>query len=251
MRNIFVLVGIVSIVFTGSDVHALVVGDEITIGESYTAIPFSKFQLGGMAELVLDKKLESDTGSNKLSFEGDRFLFKPTVSVFENLDIYVKVGIGKDEVEDSSQNLKVESEVGVAYGGGLRANLASWDESGVYLGLDAQYLRFDTGIDNVNISSTNYSSVSGDFTVDQWQVSLFMVKEFFQVTFYGGGDYSDSSVKYNYDTSGQSGNNKGENEYVVGALAGVNVHITDEVIFFTEGHFIDETSISFGLNARF
>ena len=253
MKKFFMVVMIALIMgLQIKEARALGVGDEIVAGQSYTAMPFSKFQIGGLAEFVLDKKLKPDAGTNKMKFEGDRFLLKPTISPFENVDLYAKVGFGVDKLENSNKDVKVDSEIGPAYGGGLRANLINWEDSGFRLGFDAQYLRFDTGIDNVNISSTNYSSVSGDFTVDQWQLALFMVKEFFQATIYAGGEYADSTVKYDYTTSeNQTGNEKGKNDKNLGALAGLNIRATDTVTFFAEGHFIDETSLSLGLNARF
>lgn len=254
MKSILVVTGIIVCLaaFMQNEAQALSVGDEIMVGESHSAILFSRFQLGGIMEFVLDKELDPDTGTKLLSFEGDRYLFKSGISLFENVDIYAKIGLGKDKVENDNDNLKIESETGPAFGGGLRANLISLDDIGVYLGMDAQFLRFNTGIHNVNISSTNYDSVSGDFTVDQWQIALFLVKDFLQTTFYGGGHYADSTVKYDYDTStGLNGNAKGKNDKTLGTLAGVNIHITDAVVFFAEGHLVDETSLTFGLNARF
>lgn len=253
MKKIIILSVIILSLVTlmGKKARALGVGDEIVAGQSYAAMPFSKFQIGGSAEFVMDKKLEPDSGSKKLKFEGSRFLFKPTVSPFENVDLYAKVGLGKDKLENSNKDVKMESDTGPAYGGGLRANLLNWTDSGFRLGFDAQYLRFDAGVDNVNISSTNYTS-GGDFTVDQWQLSLYLVKELFRVTFFAGGDYANSTVKYDYNTSAnQTGNAKGENDKTLGVLTGLNIQVTDKVTFFAEGHFIDETSVAMGLNARF
>lgn len=253
MKKVFIVVGIVICLaaFTKNDSHALIVGDEIMIGESYTALSFTRFQLGGVVEFVLERELDPDTGTSTIDFEGNRFLFKPTISLFDNVDLYAKIGLGSDKLEDSNNNVKVESETGPAYGGGLRVSLINWDDIGVHMGVDAQFLRFNTGIDNVNIGSTNFDSASGDFTVDQWQIAGFISKEFFQATFYSGAYYADSTVKYDYDTSGNTGNNKGKNEDNIGLLGGVNIHITDIVIFFAEGHCIDEASLSAGLNVRF
>lgn len=253
MEKIFMVVMLALVmVIQVNEARALGVGDEIVAGQSYTAMPFSKFQIGGLAEFVLDKKIKPDVGTTKMKLEGTRFLLKPTICPFENVDIYAKVGVGVDKLENSNKDLKLDSEIGPAYGGGLRANLLNLEDSGFRLGFDAQYLRFDTGIDNVNLASTNYSSASGDFSVDQWQIALFMVKEFFQATIYAGGEYADSTVKYDYTTSeNQTGNEKGKNDKNLGALAGLNIRVSDTVIFFAEGHFIDETSLSLGLNARF
>ncbi len=253
MKNILITAGIIlaAAAFMEGSAQALTVGDEITIGESYTAIPFSKFQVGGVTEFVVDKDLGPETGTKKMTIEGYRALVKPTISVFENLDLYAKLGVGKDKIDDSNKDTKIDSDLGLVYGGGIRTNLISLDDIGIHLGLDVQYLRLDTGIDSVRVSGLDYSSSSGDFTVEQWQAAIFIVKETFQTSFYVGGDYSDSHVRYEYEISSASGNNKGDNDSILGVLGGINVHITDAVVFFAEGHFIDETSLSLGVNARF
>ncbi|MBL7170525.1 MAG: hypothetical protein ISS46_00825 [Candidatus Omnitrophica bacterium] len=252
MKNIFVVIAIILCLtfFTKNEAQALVVGDEIIAGKSYSAIPFNTFQLGGIVELVFDKDLEPDTG-NDIAFKGSRYLVKGTISPLENVDIYVKIGAGRDELDDGGNDVEIKSEVDLAYGGGLRANLITWEDSGMHLGLDAQFLRFDSGIDTVTISSTRYDSAAGNYTADQWQAALFLVKDFFQVSVYGGGQYSDSSIEYDYDAGGQRGSDETENSDVFGALAGINIYVTDTVICFIEGHLLDETSISVGLNARF
>jgi len=253
VKNIFIVIAMILCLtfFTKNEAQALVVGDEIIAGKSYGAIPFAKYQLAGVTEFVLDKELEQDTGSDKIDIDGYRVLLKATVSPSANVDIYGRVGLGKDKLDDSANSLKIESDTGTAFGGGFKANLKTFDDMGVYLGMDAQCMRFDASIDTVDTSTANYDSASGDFTVDQWQVAFFLVKDLFKTALYGGVYYADSSVKYDYDTSGISGSGEGENVDSFGILAGININITDIVLFFAEGHFIDETSISVGLNARF
>lgn len=250
MKKFFIAVSIIFCItaFTKNDAQALTVGDEIVIGESYAAMLFHKFQLSGSTEFVLDKKIKLDGQSEETTIKGQRTFLKSTISLSKNLDFYAKVGCGKDKLEI---NNKVESEPGLAYGGGFKANLISWDDTGVNIGVDAQYLRFDTGIDSVNINSTNYWSVTGDFTVNQWQAAMFIVKEFISRTCYGGCSYADSTLRYSYDTSGNIGSGEGGNKNVLGIFAGTNINVTDTVIFFAEGHLLDESSISVGLNARF
>ena len=253
MKKIFVVLAIILGlgVFIKDEAWALIVGDEITIEDTQPVIPLSKLQLGVAADFIRDKKFKPDTGSEKMPYNGDRLLLKVTFSPFENVNIYLKGGIGEDTLSDSHNDLKIKSEVGPAFGGGLRVNLKKWDDINMRLGLDAQFLRFDTGIEKVTISHTDYTSVSGDFTVNQWQVACFIAKEFFQVTGYAGVDYAGSTVKYEYDTTGQKGTNKGENDNILGLLAGINIPVTNEGVIFVEGHLIDEASISLGLNTRF
>jgi len=252
MKKILIAAGIILCIvsFTKNEAQALVVGDEIIAGKSYSAIPFNTFQLGGIVELVLDKDLEPNTG-NDIAFEGNRYLVKGTISPFENVDIYVKIGAGEDELDDGGNDVEIKSEVDLAYGGGIRANLITWEDVGMHLGMDVQYLRFDSGIDSVTISGAKYDSAVGDYTVDQWQTALFLVKDFFQVSIYGGVQYSDSTIKYDYDAGGQRGNDETGNSDLFGVLAGINIYVTDTAICFIEGHFLDEDSISIGLNARF
>jgi hypothetical protein len=118
--------------------------------------------------------------------------------------------------------------------------------------MDAQYLRLDTGMDSISFNNLDYSSVSGDYTVDQWQVSLFLTKQFLQMSFYGGGTYADSRISYDYDAgSSVTGTGKAKNDKVLGVLGGINVYVANNVTFFAEGHFINETALALGLNARF
>ncbi len=219
-------------------------------------------------EIVTKRILSSATDVTDAEMDGYNFIFKVSNNYKDMLEPYIKIGTSSLEVEweQHGDAVKVESNIGLSWGAGLKAKLWELKNYDVDLTMDLQYRHSDLGFDKakVNGSESTASRINEDFTIDEWQTSLLASKKFIiplgasdcYVIPYGGLTYlaSDIDVNFMRSTSGQlysTYNANDENEF--GLVLGCDImpfYLSYYLLNF-ELRLLNETALTLGGTVKF
>ncbi len=225
---------------------------------------FGKYSVGLVGEHIFEKDLKYDEGLNLASGEGVenvkikhlyRVMAKYNFGFWENLDMYVKLGVA---------NFKADYEVNNNLGNEIRnytmdgkANFTfTVGAKGTYefaktwlLGADAQFGRYSTKDDTTirNLTTGVETTTLQKPTILQWHVACYLAKEFKNLTPYVGARYSDLKMTVKSETVCYKMNAKNK----VGVFVGLGYEIGDRWRLNLEGGFVDETAISLSGAYRF
>ncbi|HEO64021.1 MAG TPA: hypothetical protein ENN78_01990 [Candidatus Omnitrophica bacterium] len=260
MRKLIVFVFIGILLIPVMSVEAASIGGAETQGQG-------KLSAGIDQEIVFDrdmklKSMSPDSGtqiSNAKFDEMYRTDAKISYGVFDNLDIYIKLGVADFKTEEEWINttpnngtIKDKTKNAFMYGAGLKGTILLEDDW--LFGADIQYLRhrnkYNGRIDN-QTSPADSEDISGKMTVQEWHVAPYIAKKLDNFIPYLGVKYSDVRIKDKYDTSSGSMEEKREADDNVGIFIGTDYTINDNWKFNLEGRFIDETAMSLGVACNF
>jgi len=232
---------------------------------------------------------ELKTGEDVRDIEGESYLALSSISysLTDNLGIFLKGGgvlsdwrldWYQDEVKNSETN--IESDWGVAVGGGIKAALLEF-KNDWNIGICLSYLFFrndtteytkrnDTGkkyrIEEWAVIQNFWEGVDSavykdDHKIHQWQAAIYLSKQIKNILPYVGVKYFDFRTKYEAKIEGFDDNGtligtekrtiKTESDGNVGVFAGIDCQFTEDVIFSIEGCFVDEVVGSASLTLIF
>jgi|GEM_PF-2877729 len=218
------------------------------------------------------------SGEDVRGVEGEIYLplAATAYSFRDNFDIFFKVGGAfadwqLDWYQDGAKvsRTDLESDWGVALGGGIRARLIEFKDDWK-IGMSLSYLWFKTDAaerttrDNTGRkykiqdwavnqkfwSGVHSANFKDDQNVHQWQSALYLSKPFNKFLPYLGIKYFDFLSKYEgtiegFDAGGVSLGTekrtiKTKSKRNVGVFAGIDYQFNEDIIFSFEGSFIDE-----------
>lgn len=271
MRRIILLIS-VGVLCLSLPVYAVNIGGAETQGKE-------KFAVGLETEYVFERNLKSFSvsetiDSTYLSMKGKpelemyREMLKISYGLFDNFDIYTKVGISDFKIKggidgtwiDKSTGeegllgggLTVNSKTALAYGGGIKGNLElgkNW-----LIGADAQYLRHKKKVlgqavvyDISDPTESETFDLNGKITTQEWHVAPYVARRLGNFTPYLGVKYSDLRMKLKY---AEKGSDKFNAKDRVGVFLGTDAKI-GRFRLNLEGRFVDEKAVSAGVSYRF
>lgn len=201
-------------------------------------------------------------------------LYRETVKlsygIFDNLDIYAKVGMA--QVIGIRQNIEgplmflgfpgalygsadFQSEVAPAYGAGIKGKINFPGRlSNLMLGCDTQYIRHKN---RINVSSWSSLYVTGFgllaqtialdrgyITWEEWHAAPYLAYKIGNFVPYVGGKYSYARMKMELDTAVGFGASNEKTGSKAGAFVGFDYLLGKHIDLNLEGRFIDETAVS-------
>lgn len=113
-----------------------------------------KTALGGEINVVMDRDL---TGNGNPEAESSQFLAKGTIGVDDRLDLDFRLGFGDFKIDAQS----LDTDLGPAFGAGMRITWASIPEANIKIGSVFQTLRIRAEDDNGRQSWSEYDAALG------------------------------------------------------------------------------------------
>ena len=294
MKKIFLAV-LVSVLFLPIVVHASSIGGAETQGQG-------KISVGYDGEYIFDRDFKEKKGSSvndisdeytvdvewKTAVEIDKMyrnMVRISYGVFDNLDIYLKLGTADLELKQTytesgsipdaewtgvleKGTSKINADAAFAYGIGAKGTV-SLSES-LFLGCDIQYIRhkndftgkgtwteynYDEDTGDLTEEYQASADYKGDITFQEWQVAPYVAAKLGNFVPYLGVKYSGVVTRIKYaSVSGDDDdedNAKDRADDHVGVFVGTDFKITENWKLNVEGRFVDETAVSMGLNYKF
>ena len=271
-RWLAVLLGIV--LFFPSAAKAVSIGGADTQGKG-------KLSIGAESEYVTDRDLKiksypfvPDAGQAFDSITGGidsmfRDTIKASYGIFDFLDIYLKVGWAKSNINtDYTTNpnwsnheagsIDFKEPGALAYGLGFKGKHELRD--GWFIGADVQYIRqrssfkceqpFSTYNGSGVRTSVGSDSMRGKMIFQEWQFAPYLAKKINNFTPYLGGTYTKLRINGKVTTS-QTNSLEFKNKQNAGVFAGLDYDLTKNIRLNLEGRFIDETGGSIATTYRF
>jgi len=181
------------------------------------------------------------------------------------MNLYAKAGTSnngdvKQRFADST-TVDIECEQGFLYGTG--GNISYPFFRGLSLGIDLQYNKWESTVDEIEKSGEVASNISGEIKNEEFQVALFISQKInlkrpkLGIIPYAGGIYNlfeSKSDKVRYDTSSSASNElkwelEGADNF--GVLGGVDIVSGDNLVVNIEGRFFHETALTAGVSWKF
>ncbi|MCD6094095.1 MAG: outer membrane beta-barrel protein [Candidatus Omnitrophica bacterium] len=274
-----ILLSLVTLLCMPLTVYAASIGGVETQGAG-------KFTLGLDQEFVFDRDTKDVSVSEivettiaatgKLKSEVDkmyRTMLKISYGLFDNLDVYVKLGMADFEAKGKKSGIwensatgdtgiweastKLRGDNAFAYGFGVKGTYPLEDDW--IIGCDVLYLRHkndfkatgtlsvydDTGTP-IPIDDPS-ESWKGDMTFQAWHVAPYIAKEIENFVPYFGVKYSDQRIEYKSEDS----KIKFKANDNFGVFLGTDYKIAENWTLNLEGRFIDETAMSFATTYKF
>jgi len=273
-----------------------------------------RFEIGVENEVVFDRDIKAKTYSISDSWSGDvtvyygdaeiditgatidyvysetdrpdidklyRPVVKATYGLYDNLDLYIKLGAADGETKGGSLHAELNGSAtnvsidGVDYGAaavgltldatrkyelkyaflfgiGLKGTYPL--EKGWLLGLDASYLHHRnsyTGKINFaltgDITAVDEVSFTGKMTFQEWQFAPYIAKKLDKIIPYLGVKYSKLTLTDDYENQ----KDKYRSDDNFGVFLGTDYKLNDSWSFNLEGRFVDETAMSFAAKYKF
>lgn len=222
-------------------------------------------------EAILERELNSapaDVSNARL--EGQSVMFRMSNNFNDIIEPYIKIGTSEYKVQwdQLGKCVTVDSKLGFAWEGGVKAKLWEFTDFGVKLTLDAHYRQFDEKIDKKTIGGgTEETSPSRNelFEIKEWQLSLLASKKLIipfgnndlYIIPYAGITYTnlDVDVKFtwtsSYDALYSVYNASDRSE--VGAVVGWDIlpSLTSWYLLTFELRLINEIALTLGGTVRF
>jgi len=218
----FLIIGLVYLVCF--PVSAASIGSPETQGKG-------EFALGVESEVVFDRDFEKIDNLYPEIDKMYRGYSKLSYGIFDNWDIYVKLGIVDPLIKVNS--FEFDGRNSFLYGGGTKI---TYDLCNDWLiGTDLQYL-----------THKNKYCV-GKMRFEEWHVAPYIARKINNFTPYLGVKYSDMRVKIK-NPAGKT-NLKAKDNF--GVFAGADYKINEDMLLNLEGRFIDETAMSIAFTYKF
>lgn len=242
-------------------VYAASIGGAETQGKGRLAV-------GLDSAFIFDRDLEFKSASglaangtlkNVKIDRGYQIMLKPSYGLFDNLDVYAKLGAadyeGKDEsyiggVKDADD--KTNTDTDFAYGFGMKGTYGLGNDW--LIGCDLQYLRSEH---KAKVTATPVAGVASSTTYktaesQEWHIAPYIARKINSFTPYLGIRYSDMKTKLKGPAEdGWADNVKSEADDNVGVFLGTDYKIGENWKLNLEGRFVDETAMSFGATYKF
>lgn len=219
-------------------------------------------------EIVSKRELTSADDVSEAEIEGHNFMLKFSNNFYDVFEPYIKIGTSTLEVDwvQRGNNIRVESETGLAWGAGAKAKLWDFQDWGVKLTLDVQYRHTDLDVDKAKIGgSISAAAAKGEnFEINEWQISLLgskkliipMGKNDYYVVPYGGLTHSmlNADICFTHSPTGglySTYDASDENEF--GLVAGFDImpfYLSHYLLNF-ELRLINEYAFSLGGTIKF
>jgi len=282
MRKNIVIAVILSLIFTGVSFAATVGGQaDISVPEASflskeKAVEYAmdssesevEVKAGFDAEFVLKKRLNTASDDSNAKIEGQSVNLKLSANWLNVLEPYIKIGTSDLKVkwEQNGENIEVDAAPGFVLGGGLKAKLWEFADSGIKLTIDGQYkdtqLDFDTA--KINGSTSSASAINETFNIREWQISLLASKkvifplgtqDYYAVP-YLGLTYSDSDVNVEFEQSTSGllySTYRANNKDLIGIVLGCDIlpSLSSWYLFSFELRLINETALSLSGTMKF
>lgn len=202
--------------------------------------------------------------------ESNQYHARIAYAWFPWLQPFIKLGAADYEQSQRNTNilgvgrrsLDFDYDLGFSWGGGLRgrydftATGGGWDwASGWFVGYVAEYLRSDNDLDGVTHAGRTATGVTGDVSIEEWQVAGYLGKTFElgggSLRPYVGGRWSELEVESDKDfewtdsVDGTIGGSlKSESDDNAGVFVGLSYELANRWRLGVEGRFIDEEAIT-------
>ncbi len=225
---------------------------------------FGKYSVGLVGEYIFEKDLKYDDGLNLASGEEVenakiehlyRVMAKYNFGFWENLDMYVKLGVANfgagydvtNNLGKKTRDYTMDGKANFTFTVGTKGTYEftkTW-----LLGADAQFGRYSSKDDTIceNLTTGVETTTLQKPTILQWHFACYLAKEFKNLMPYVGARYSDLKMTVKSETVCYK--MKAKNK--VGVFVGLGYEIGDHWRFNVEGGFIDETAISLSGAYRF
>ncbi len=271
-----ILLSLVTFLCLPLAVYASSIGGAETQGKGKVAVGLDQ-------EFVFDRDMklksgyyweEDDTIEDKTEIDKMyRTMVKTSYGVFDNLDVYVKLGTadfdGKSsytirDVDGSYEigSLKIKGNNAFAYGFGMKGKYNL--ENDWIVGCDVQYLRHqhdvkftDSWTDynpDGSVDEVDSGSGKGKVTFQEWHIAPYIARKIGNFLPYFGVRYSDLRTNYKIpdeDSEDPDSIPKFKADDNVGIFIGTDFKITDNWKLNLEGRFVDETAMSLGATYKF
>ncbi|MDO8602818.1 MAG: hypothetical protein Q7O04_03095 [Candidatus Omnitrophota bacterium] len=217
------------------------------------------------AEFVFGKDLHVNPDLKGAELKGQWYMAKLGMTILNRVEPYIKVGTSNLEVKwkHNAEDMTVGAEYGVAWGGGVKANvLELWD---IRLTLDGQYRTTDTDVTEATVGGISSDKGGAVFKVDEWQAGLFLSKKFeiplklnsIYVVPYTGVTYADSNVDVSFNNvnspTGDYSLFDANNKKLYGLVLGCDIvpKFNSPFIYSLELRLVDEIALSLGGTIKF
>lgn len=217
------------------------------------------------AEFVFGKDLHVNPDLNGAELKGQWYMAKLGMTILNRVEPYIKVGTSNLEVKwkHHSEDMTVGAEYGIAWGGGVKANILElWD---IRLTLDGQYRTTDTDVTEATVGGISSDKGGAVFKVDEWQAGLFLSKKFevplklnsIYVVPYTGVTYADSNVDVSFNNvnspTGDYSLFDANNKKLYGFVLGCDIvpKFNSSFIYSLELRLLDEIALSLGSTIKF
>ncbi|MCX5701358.1 MAG: outer membrane beta-barrel protein [Candidatus Omnitrophica bacterium] len=273
-----ILLSLITLLCLPLAVYAASIGGAETQGKGKLAIGLDQ-------EFVFDRDMK-DTGATveggeDVTIAGTakteidnmyRTMVKASYGLFENLDIYVKLGTADfkatskqsgtwDDGEDTgtwNASEEFNSNNALAYGFGMKGTYSL--ENDWIIGCEAQYLRHKhdkmkmagsmnvyDDVGDLIADESGTDSWEADTTIQEWQVAPYIAKKIGDFIPYLGVKYSDLRANY----KDEDGKLKLKADDNFGVFVGTDYKIGENWKLNLEGRFVDETAMSVGATYKF
>lgn len=218
-------------------------------------------------EFVFNKELNTNDDLTKSELKGQWFMGKLGMTLFNRVEPYVKIGTSNLEVKwnHGGQEIEVDADSAFALGGGLKAKIWEFENSGIRLTGDAQYRTTDSDVGEISVSGVSVIDKGATFKVDEWQVSLLASKKFeiplklqsIYAVPYTGITYADSNVDVSFNNPGSPGADfslfDASNKKLYGFILGCDIvpSLSSSFIYNIELRLVDEVALSLGGTVKF
>ena len=131
-------------------------------------------------EILVNRELTSSPADvTNAEMEGHSFMFKFSNNFNNIIEPYIKLGSSTLEVkwDQHGRNIKIETGTGFVWGAGVKTKIWEFENSGIDLTLDAQYINTDLDFDKAKVGGSVATTRAEDFKMDEWQISLLASKK--------------------------------------------------------------------------
>ncbi|MBU4376692.1 MAG: outer membrane beta-barrel protein [Candidatus Omnitrophica bacterium] len=191
--------------------------------------------------------------------KGYQIMLKPSYGLFDNLDVYAKLGIADYEVNADNYvgnakyaDDKIDSDTNFAYGFGLKGTYELGNDW--LIGCDFQYLRskHEAKVTEAVVGGSSSSATYKKRVIQEWHIAPYIAKRIDDLTPYLGVRYSDMELEIKSPSeSGWTDDHKYEADDNVGVFLGTDYKISENLTLNLEGRFVDETAMSFACTYKF
>ena len=215
---------------------------------------------------------------NNIVLGADRVFVNLGASVFEDIDIFVKIGQTSLNIEGDGFHpddvVEFNSNSDFIYGGGIKAKL--FEIGNFKLFIDAQYLKSEINNIDMDVRDENVSHAFNTFNcpdmlldstvkTEEYHAAITVSKAFGIFVPYTGVRYSefkvDLEIKGTPDPNDTDHSNSDVHKYEfeaefeakenISAVVGTDIYLVENLFINLEGRFIAEETYSFGLTYNF
>jgi len=162
-------------------------------------------------EFVVKRKLSSSSEVSGIELDGQNYVFKISNNFKHIIEPYIKIGTSNLKVEwnQNGNKARVESEMDLMWGAGIKSTLYELKDQGIKLTLDAQYREYDMDVDECKLGGSSAGLSNANFDIKEWQIGLLVSKRLilpiglkdYYIVPYGGLTFLSSDVDVSFQDS--------------------------------------------------